>query len=220
MLHVTWPLLLMNVTLFALGQADVWIVGAFLGQEDVAVYGAAARLVALVAIPLLVFNAFVPPMVAEMHAQGRRGELERMLRSTATLGGIPSFFAFALFVLAGGQLLSLLFGDYYGVGAPVLAVLSLGQFARVWCGSSGTALVMTGHQRTVMVVTVVGGLVAVAVAVATVGQYGILGVAAATSVGNALQSILSWLMARRATGMWTHVSLGDLFGFLRAARAG
>jgi O-antigen/teichoic acid export membrane protein len=217
-LRVAWPLLLTNVTLFALAQADVWIVGAFRSQEDVAVYGAAARLVTLVAIPLLVFNAFVPPMVAEMHAQGRREELERVLRSTATLSGIPSFFAFALFALAGGPLLGLLFGDYYGAGASVLAVLSVGQFARVWCGSCGTALMMTGHQRIVMFVTAFSGLVAIAVALGTVGRYGMLGVATATSLGNTLQSILSWLMVKRATGMWTHFSLTKLFGFLRTVR--
>lgn len=218
-LRVAWPLLLTNVTLFALAQADVWIVGAFRGQEEVAIYGAAARLVALVAIPLLVFNAFVPPMVAEMHAQGRLEELEHMLRSTATLSGLPSFFAFAIFALAGGPLLRLLFGDYYGVGASVLTVLSVGQFARVWFGSCSTALMMTGYQRTAMIVTVFSGLVAITVALGMVGPYGTLGVATAASLGNVLQSILAWLMVKRATGMWTHVSLTRLFGILKTARA-
>lgn len=220
MLRVAWPLLLTNMTLFALAQADVWIVGIFRGQEDVAVYGAAARLVALVAVPLLVFNAFVPPVVAEMHAQGRREELERMLRGTATLGGIPSFFTLAFFALAGGPLLSLLFGAYYGAGASILAVLSVGQFARVWCGSCSTALMMTGHQKTVMLVTVFSGLVAVAIGFGAVGHYGALGVAAATSLGNILQSVLSWLMVKHTTGMWTHMSLTNISGFLRTARAG
>lgn len=219
MLQVAWPLLLTNLTLFALAQADVWILSAFRSQEEVAVYGAAARLVALVTIPLLVSNTFVPPLIAEMHAQGKREELERMLRTTATLSGIPAFLAFAIFVLASEPLLDLVFGDYYGAGASILVLLGVGQVARVWCGACGTTLMMSGHQRTMMLVTLASGLAAVAVGFYTVDRYGGLGVAAATALGNVLQSVLSWLMVKRATGMWTHASLTTLCGFVRAAKA-
>ncbi|QIN77691.1 oligosaccharide flippase family protein [Rubrobacter marinus] len=69
MLRVAGPLLVTNLTLFTLTQADLWILGAFRSQEEVAVYGAAARLVVLVAVPIFVVNAVLPPMIAEMHAR-------------------------------------------------------------------------------------------------------------------------------------------------------
>lgn len=206
-LRAAWPMLVANLTLFAVMQADLWIVGAFRPQTEVAVYGAAAKLVILVAMPLHIVNAVVPPLIAELYAQGRRRELERTLRLAATVAGIPAFLTLAGFLLLGSPLLGLVYGDYYRAGWTVLALLSLGQLVNVWVGSCGMVLTMTGHQTTMMVLTVASGILTVAVGLAVVGRYGATGVAAATAVGITLQQILLWLAARSTTNMWTHVTI-------------
>lgn len=134
-LRVTAPLLVSNLALLALTQADLWILGAFRSQEEVAVYGAAARMVLLVAVPLLIVNAIVPPLIAEMHVQGRRQELERIVRATVTVALLPTLGVVVIFMLAGGEILGVLFGDYYSKGALVLALLSAGHLTNVWAGA-------------------------------------------------------------------------------------
>lgn len=218
--RVAWPILVINVTLFVLAQADLWIVGAFLPQEEVAVYGAAVKLVLLVATPLVVVNAVAPPLIAEMYAQGKRRELERILRAVATLAGAPAFLVFAAYILLGGPLLGLVFGDYYREGAFVLALLALGQLASVFTGACVFTLIMTGHQLMTMTITAACGVLVVLAGMLLVREYGIAGVAAATAAGQALQNILALLGARFATGMWTHVGLDNLTRLLRAARTG
>lgn len=209
-LRVAWPMLVTNLTMFALLQADLWIIGAFRPQAEVAVYGAAAKLVILVAMPLQIVNAIVPPLIAEMHAQGKRRELERTLRLAATLAGIPAFLMLAVFVFFGEPILGIVYGDYYGVAWLVLALLSVGQLIDVWVGAAGPLLMMTGHQLVAMTITLASSILTVGVGVAVVGQYGAAGVAAATAAALTLQQILLWLGAKVTTGVWTHVGFSSL----------
>lgn len=216
--RVSWPLWITSIVLFAFTQADLWMVGAFLPQDEVALYGAAARMVLLVAMPIVIVDAVAQPLIAEMYAQGKRRELERILRNIAALAGVPAFAALAVFALLGEPILGLLFGDYYREAASVLVVLSLGQWLGVWVGSCGYALMMTGNQKTMMAITVFCGALTVAAGLITVREYGMIGVAASMAAGRSLQCVLMLLGARFTIGIWTHMSLKSLPELLRTVR--
>lgn len=211
MMRVAWPLMVTSLAMGAVVYADLWIAGAYLPQERVAVYGAAARLMLFVYMPAQIVGLVVPPMIAEMYAQGRRRELEKLLRTAATFAGIPSFLVLVAFVVAGGPILSLVFGEYYREGALVLAVLSVGRLIQVWSGACEQTLMMTGHQVTMMSLTLLGGALIVVGAVLSVQPYGILGVAAAAAVGLALQNVLMVFFAKIRVGVWTHISFSNIF---------
>ncbi len=124
-LRDAFPILLISLTSFILlSAADLWILGAFRSQEEVAVYGAAARLVALIVMPLLITNLVLPPVIAEMYAEGKTAKLERTLRAYSTISGIPSLLIIIAFVLLGGPILGLVYGSYYETGTTVLIILS------------------------------------------------------------------------------------------------
>jgi O-antigen/teichoic acid export membrane protein len=154
-----------------------------------------------------------------MYAQGKKQELERMLRTVATLAGIPAFLILVGFIFLGGPILNLMFGSYYRDGAAILALLSIGQLVNVWAGSCGITLMMTGNQVTMMVVASICGAITVGIGIMVVGQYGATGVATAAAASLVLQNILMWLGARFTTGIWTHVGFTNLLVVLRAARA-
>lgn len=213
-----WPLLITSIVMFALRNGDLWLVGAYLPQEDVAVYGAAIRLVAMVTMPLIMVNAILPPMIAEMYAQNRREELEGIIRAMTTLTGIPAVLASAACILFAGPILSLVYGSYYREGAVVLALLSVGLLVSVWTGSCGLTLQMTGHQKTMMTITTATSILTLAIIFAVVRPYGITGVAVARFMGLTAQNILMWLMVRHRTGMWTHGGLKALPWLLRRMR--
>jgi len=208
--EISWPLWVTSLTLFVLTQTDLWILGLFRSQEEVAIYGAATRIVAIVAMPLLIVNAVVPPLIAEMYAQGKKERLERALRSTATMAGLPALAMLIVLFLWGGSLLGLVFGEYYRSGGIILAILSTGQLANVWAGSCGLTLMLTGHQTTMMVITIICGFVTAISALLLVQPYGGVGVANAAAFGMVLQNVLMLLMARKKTGIWTHFGIGLL----------
>lgn len=216
MIRVAWPMMVITLALFALGQSSLWIAGAYLGQEEVALYGAAYRLTLYVAFPLQIANVVAPPLIAEMYSQGRTEELQRTLRVVAAITGIPAFLLLATFIFFGGPIMGLVFGEFYRAGAVLLALLSLGQMVGVWAGSCGQALMMTGHQNTMMVVTIITGLIMVAGAMWAVQQYGTIGVAAAAAGGLILQNIIQLLVVRRKIGVWTHASFSGLLAGWRS----
>ena len=95
------PFLAIAMTSLVLLSADIWILALF--HKDVAVYGFVSKLVTFVAMPLLIVNLVLPPIVSEMYAQGRTGRLERTLRTFSTLAGVPSLLVLIVFMLLGGR---------------------------------------------------------------------------------------------------------------------
>ncbi|UCH26972.1 MAG: oligosaccharide flippase family protein [Trueperaceae bacterium] len=116
LLHVAWPLLINNLTLFLLTQSDIWILAALRPQEDIAVYGTAARLAGLVTIPLFVINAVVPPLIADLYIRREQQKLQQILRTITTTAGLPALVALVLLAFFGGPVLGLLFGDFFRQG--------------------------------------------------------------------------------------------------------
>lgn len=77
-LRDAFPILAISLTSFVLlSAADLWILAYFRSDAEVGVYGAASRLITLIAMPLLITNLVLPPIIAEMYAQGRTVTLER-----------------------------------------------------------------------------------------------------------------------------------------------
>jgi O-antigen/teichoic acid export membrane protein len=147
------PFLAIALTSFVLLSADIWILGALGSGTDVAVYGAASKLVTFVAMPLLIVNLVLPPIVAEMYAQGQTGRLERTLRTFSTLAGVPSLLVLLVFMLLGGPILGLVYSKpiYYSDAAVlVLLILSAAKLMAVWSGSCGLVLQFTGHQSSML----------------------------------------------------------------------
>jgi O-antigen/teichoic acid export membrane protein len=202
------PFLAIALTSFVLLSADVWILGALGSLEEVGIYGAASRLVTFVAMPLLIVNLVLPPLVAEMYAQGQTGRLERTLRTFSTLAGIPSLLVLLVFMLLGGPILGLVYGKpiyHSDTAVLVLLILSAAKLTAVWSGSCGLVLQFTGHQRSMLRVSVLTSPLFFVVAILATQRYGPVGVACAAGATTALQNVIMVLLAKRKTGMWTHI---------------
>ena len=201
-LRDAFPILIISLTSFILlSAADLWILGIFRSEAEVGLYGAAARLVALIAMPLLLTNLVLPPIIAEMYAQGRTAELEGTLRSFSTLSGVPSLLVLIVFMLLGGPILGLVYGPDYQSAAMVLVLLSVGKLAAVWAGSCGAVLQFTGHQGSMLRVNLLTSPLFIIGALLVVRDYGPIGIASMTAAITILQNAALVLVARRKTGM-------------------
>jgi O-antigen/teichoic acid export membrane protein len=207
---ISLPIWITGLTTFVLQHSDVWIVGAFLTQSEVGIYFAAVRLVVVVSQPLVLVNLVVPPFIAELYAAGEKQRLQRVLRNTATVAGLPAFILLFTFVLFGAPIMGLVFGQEFRAGAVVLALLSVGKLVNVWTGSCGMTLIMTGHQTPLMRITIVTSVLTVIGAILAVGRFGMVGVAAVVSGGTVAQNLAMWLAARSYCGLWTHAGLPRL----------
>jgi O-antigen/teichoic acid export membrane protein len=217
-LSISLPLLIVTLLMLVKTQGAVWTIGAFLPQGELALYGAANRLVSMVTMPLAVVTAIAPPLIAEMYSQGKREDLERVLRNMATLTGIPALLASMGCIFLAAPILGLVYGNYYREGAVVLALLSIGLLASVCAGSCGIVLAYTGHQKTLMVITIVISAATLIAMLATVEPYGIVGVAMCKTADLILQNGIVLLIVKRKTGMWTHVGFKGISQLWRIAR--
>jgi O-antigen/teichoic acid export membrane protein len=191
------------LAMFASSQADLWILGAFRPREEVAAYATAARVVQQMLAPLLVMGAVVAPLIAELRAAGDTEALERLLRRAALVDLAPALIGLVVALLAGPDLLALVFGEGYRAGAGPLAMLCAGLALLALSGPALTMLAMAGGQREVMVICVASLAFQLAGGAAVVGRFGATGVAAITAAGMALQGSLAMLGVHRRWGLWT-----------------
>lgn len=221
MFEVAWPLWATSIaTLMVTTGIDLWILGAFRSQSEVAIYGAATRLVTLVAAPAIIFQGVSPPIIAELYARGERSQLQRALRAMATLVGLPAAAVLLIFIFFGREVMGEVYAPFYAQGALILAILSASRLFSAWAGVAGLVLMMTGYQRRMMQITLISGGAAILAEIAAAWQFGAVGVACASAGGVVLQNVLQLVSTRRLTGIFTAATLSPraVLEFLAARR--
>lgn len=219
LLTIAWPAWITTVTMLATRQIDIWILGAFLPKYEVAVYGAASRVADIISLPLVAVNAVVPPMIAELYVRGQRDELASALSSTATLALIPTVIAVLVIAFFSDSLLGFVYGPYYKQGSLLLLLFAIGHLVNVWAGSCGLTLLMTGHQVSMMIISIVSGLLLVVGSLIVVQPFGTVGVACVSVSVMGLQNLLAVVAARLYVGVWTNASNTGLRELLRIWRS-
>ncbi len=214
LLVVCLPLMLTQSLSYITGQADIWIAGANVAHEEVALYGAARRLMLLIGMPMQLVNLTVIASIAELRARGQLQELQRILRSAATLAAIPALLVWLPIVIFPGQLATLIFGPYYADCAATLRILSIGQLVFVSVGAAELTLMMSGHHLKALSVNIFTSIALFISGITLSQQWGIQGLAIAWSAIVSIQCLSFWLFARRSVGVWTGLD----FRFLREAR--
>lgn len=202
--HIAAPMLVTGIMLIVISQADLWIVAWFLPADQVAVYGAAIRLVQLVMVPMLIVNAVLPSFVASLYREGRLVELEQVIRVAAAVGCVPMVGILIVLSLAAAPLLELIYGPHYRDGAQALVLVSAGQVVNGLVGASAVVLMMTGHQFAMMCISIACGALLIVGSLLLVKSHGMAGVAAVTGLSIALHGVVSLLWVKRTTGMWTY----------------
>ena len=207
--HVARPLLVSNLGIYLLGAGvDLWVLGFFRPNDVVALYGVSSKLIVLVATPTIIFSGVIPPLVAELYAQGKMRQLERTLRVGATLVGVPALLVLLVFVFAGPWVMTTVTGKaFYAAGATYLVIKAVGRLVAVWTGTSGIALMMTGHQKDMMWTTMAGATLSVGGGLLVTPHFGATGLAVATATAQVVQNVAQLILAHKRLGIWTYVTM-------------
>ncbi|RJG47080.1 MULTISPECIES: flippase [unclassified Mesorhizobium] len=177
---VSVPIFLVESFFFILTNADVLMVGAYMNPEDVAVYFATVKTLALVHFVYFAVKAGV----AQRYAQFTHGDPSRLAafaRETVSWTFWPSV-AMALAVLALGEPMLKLFGPGFDAGYPLLFVLVFGVVARAAVGPCESLLTMSGNQNICALVYALTLAINIGLNVVFIPQFGLWGAAIATAV--------------------------------------
>lgn len=203
-IQIAWPLLVTNLTGNALTQVGLWIVGAFLTQEDVAVFGAAARLSQIMMLVTSLLYAFLPPLIAQWYEKKDFCLLQEVLQGSALLNTLLVLPLLGSVILFPSGILQLLYGEFYSRGSSVLVMLSIGLFVNVLTGIRGYVLIMSGREKLQMYISLFGGTLNTVACVIGAIYWGINGVAFAAMFSMITQCIVELFAVKSRLGVWTH----------------
>jgi O-antigen/teichoic acid export membrane protein len=128
-------------------EVCVWIVSATAALPEVALFGAANRLMQVIALPVVVTNQVLQPFIAEFRAAGSLEQRARALRlSTAIVFVVMAGLVVGI-GLFGDVLLAIIFRPEFAAAQTILLWLALGRLVQAFFGPSFAVLSMTGHER-------------------------------------------------------------------------
>jgi O-antigen/teichoic acid export membrane protein len=190
------------------GMILIWVdrlyVGHFRSAAEAGTYHAASQLSISLAIVLSAFGAMMSPMTADLFHQHKMQRLEEIFRVSTKWALYLSLPLFLIMCFVPAEIMTVAFGKPYVIGASILPVLGLGQLFNAGTGTTGSVLVMSGHQKTIAFLTAGTMLVNVAVEFVLVPRWGMMGAATGTALTVAGLSIVSVLVIRRVVGIWLY----------------
>ncbi len=162
-------------------RVDVLMVGAMLGMKEAGIYTAASQLAGLCTLGLVGVNIIAAPMIAELHAKGRRDEFQRFLTQASWIIALVTL-PLAVVLLCAGPWLLGLFGSEFARGYPALNALVIGHALGALAGPIGFLVIMTGNQREGAWILGTAAALNVVMNLVLIPRFGLLGGATATAI--------------------------------------
>jgi O-antigen/teichoic acid export membrane protein len=198
-LRAALPVLAVDAVFLLMTSIDMIALSFLAPAEQVGVYGAAARLVALVAFVHYGMTWATGHHFSALNEAGDAAVMAGYARRMALWTFLPSLAAALLVLLLTPFLLSL-FGRGFAAGVPVTAILLVGLLARAAMGPAEQLLIMTDNQLECAFAYGWGLVVNTAVSFWLVPSMGAIGAAVGAAAGYLAASVLIVVAVRRCLG--------------------
>ena len=194
------PIFLTDGFFFLLTYIDILLLKIFVGPEQIAIYYAASKTLALVAFVYFAVAAASAHRFAEYNAAGEHERLADFAAAATRWTFWPSL-AMALVLIVFGKWILMLFGPGFDAGYPLIVVLACGLLARASIGPAERLLNMVGQQRACALVYAAALVTNVALCLVLVPHLGLTGAALATASALVVESALLFVVARKRLGL-------------------
>jgi O-antigen/teichoic acid export membrane protein len=197
---VALPILMAESFYLLLTHADLLMLQQFRSPEDVAVYYAAVKTLALVAFIYFSIAATTAHRVAAYHAAGDTEGLANFMRKAIALTFWPSLAATVVLLAFGKPILSL-FGPQFTEGYPLMFILAVGLLARAAIGPMERFLNVIGKQG--INALIYGGAFAVNIVLCLVliPPFGAAGAAIAISTALIVETVALVVLLKKQMGL-------------------
>ena len=199
-LAVSLPILLVESFYLLLSYTDVLVLQQFRSSEEVGIYFAVVKTLALVSFIHYAMSATTAHRFAEYNALGDKERLSTYVAHAINWTFWPSLAA-TIVLLAFGKPLLWLFGPQFVTGYDIMFVAAIGLVVRAAIGPVERLLNMLGHQHICALAYALAFAMNVALCVALVPRFGGHGAAAATSLSLTFETVLLFWIVRRRLGL-------------------
>lgn len=198
-LATSLPILMVEFFYLLLTYVDILTLERFRTPEDVAVYYAGARILALVAFVYFAISGATTHKFTQYHVAGDKERLASFFAETVKWTFWPSLAACAIILALGKPLLSL-FGENFERGYAVMFILAVGMLARAAVGPAERLLNMLGERKQCALIYAGAFAINLVLCVLLIPHLGIEGAAVATTTALVVESIALYLVAKRRLG--------------------
>jgi O-antigen/teichoic acid export membrane protein len=199
-LAISLPILMVEGFYLLLSYTDVLVLQQFRASEEVGVYFAVVKTLALVSFIHYAMSATTAHRFAEYHAIGDDARLSAYVAHAIKWTFWPSLAA-TILLLAIGKPLLWLFGPPFVVGYDIMFVAAIGLVVRSAIGPVERLLNMLGHQHICALAYALAFVMNVVLCVALVPRFGGHGAAAATSISLTFETVLLFWIVRKRLGL-------------------
>jgi O-antigen/teichoic acid export membrane protein len=199
-LKVSVPIFMVEGFYLLLTYADVILLQQYRPPDEVAVYYAASKTLALVAFVYFSVSAATAHRFSEYHIAGDQAALSAFFADSIRWTFWPSLAA-TIAILALGKPFLWLFGSQFVGGYYLMFILAIGPLARATVGPAERLLNMVGEQRACASVYLAAFLTNVALCVLLIPLLGVAGAAVAISGAMVVESVLLFFVTKQRLGL-------------------
>ncbi|MEW6641519.1 MAG: polysaccharide biosynthesis C-terminal domain-containing protein [Pseudomonadota bacterium] len=203
-LAVSLPILLVESFYLLLSYTDVLMLQQFRSSEEVGVYFAVVKTLALVSFIHYAMSAVTAHRFTQYHAAGDTERLSAYVAYAIKWTFWPSLAA-TLVLLAFGKPLLWLFGTQFTGGYGIMFVAAIGLVVRAAIGPVERLLNMLGHQHYCAMAYATSFVMNVLLCFMLVPRYGGYGAAASTTLSLVFETALLFSITRRRLGLHVFV---------------
>jgi O-antigen/teichoic acid export membrane protein len=199
-LAISLPILMVEGFYLLLSYTDVLLLQQFRTSQEVGVYFAVVKTLAIVSFIHYAMSATTAHRFAEYHATGDKARLSAYVAHAIKWTFWPSLAA-TILLLALGKPLLWLFGPQFVTGYDIMFVAAIGLVVRSAIGPVERLLNMLGHQNICALAYALAFVMNVVLCIALVPRFGGHGAAAATSVSLVFETALLFWIVRKRLGL-------------------
>ena len=177
-------------------RIDIFLLGLLRGGEEVGIYNIVLKISETVSFGLVIVNFVLAPVIAKLFVSGEIFQLQQVITRAAQMVFLFSFPVVLLIFLFGQNVLAF-FGVDFLNGNEALIILCFGQIINILCGSVGTLLMMTGHQRFSLYALGISTVFNIVVNIILTPAYGVVGTAIATAGSLGIWNLLMYWFVRK-----------------------
>ena len=172
---------LMQWGLLLLSQVDILILKGISSTSNVALFGVALQLGALVSFVLSAVNSNVLSQIADDYKNCSRVEFQGRITSYTWIIFVLSIFAIFGLIICGYPI-TLLYGQEFVASYYIFCILMVGQIVNILSGCVATILNMAGYEKSTCMAFSIALALNIVLGVILTGYWGVYGLAIASSL--------------------------------------
>ena len=194
------PIMMVEGFYLLLSYTDVLVLQQFRSSQEVGIYFAVVKTLALVSFIHYAMSATTAHRFAEYHASGDKARLSDYVAHAIRWTFWPSLAA-TILLLAMGKPLLWLFGPQFVAGYDIMFIAAIGLVVRSAIGPVERLLNMLGHQHICALAYAAAFVMNVVLCSALVPRFGGHGAATATSISLVFETALLFWIVRQRLGL-------------------